>query len=141
MTPTYRCAHCGSLNRVRAEGKTPICGRCKERLDTTGAPQEVSSEQLEELIRTAPVPVLVDFWAPWCGPCRIVAPVLDRIARDKHGALIIVKVNGDEHPEAPQRYGVRGIPTFVLFDDAKEKARQVGAVPETHFRRWLDASG
>ena len=93
---TYRCSACHALNRLKeGRGRTPICGRCKERLDTTGAPQVVSAEDLEELKSKSPVPVLVDFWAPWCPPCKMAAPILDRVAKANAGRLITVKVNGE----------------------------------------------
>jgi thioredoxin 2 len=140
VTPTFRCTGCGALNRVESghQGEAPICGRCKKRLDLSGAPQPVSARELDELVARSPVPVLVDFWAPWCGPCRMAAPLLDRVARARPGELVVAKINGDDHPEASSQHGVRGIPTFILFSGGKERARQSGLPPEKAFLRWVE---
>ena len=83
-------------------------------------------------------PVLIDFWAPWCGPCRIVSPVVERIATDLPGKLKLVKVNSDNAPNLSQRFGIRGIPTLVMIDHGKEVARITGAYPEPALRSWVD---
>ena len=88
----------------------------------------------------ADCPVLVDFWAPWCGPCRAVAPALEQLAVDRAGALRIVKVNVDQSPEVSARLGVQGIPTMVLFFDGAEISRQVGALPGPAIARWVDGA-
>ncbi|MEZ4220329.1 MAG: thioredoxin [Polyangiaceae bacterium] len=134
----HRCKNCGAFNRVPPSGgKTPVCGRCKQRLDTTGAPQEVNGEELARALDASPVPVLVDFWAPWCGPCRMAAPILDTIARSNAGRISVLKLNTDANQNAAARHGVQGIPLFVMFRGGREAARQTGLLPQPAFERWV----
>jgi thioredoxin 2 len=136
----FRCNDCGAFNRVREPGgKTPICGRCKARLDVSGAPQEVDGAALDAAISSSPVPLLVDFWAPWCGPCRMAAPQLDEIARSNAGSLLVLKLNTDQNQDAAARHRVQGIPLFVMFRGGYEAARQTGLPPRSAFERWISA--
>jgi thioredoxin 2 len=115
----------------------PSCGRCKSRLSVPDRAVNVSEgEFLEEVIRET-IPTAVDFWAPWCGPCKMVSPILEDIA-DKHpGKIKVVKVNSDENPGLSQRFGIQGIPTIILFRDGKEVDRLVGAAPRDNIVRFL----
>ena len=111
-------------------GRTHRCAKCKTDLAQPGGPVEVSSaEMFDDLVASASVPVVVDYWAPWCGPCRFVAPELEKVARRQAGQLLIVKVNTDEVVELGNRYGIRSIPTLAVFSGGREVGRTAGARP------------
>ena len=92
----------------------------------------VLDETFDSEVLQSPIPVLIDFWAPWCGPCRAITPIVDELAGDYAGKLKIVKMNVDDNPRTPARYGVRGIPNLILFKDGHVQQQIVGAVPKTH---------
>ena len=128
------CPNCGTKNRVRASTSgVPRCSVCHTLLPWI---VETDRDTFEQELH-ASVPVLVDFWAPWCGPCRMVSPLVERVGREHAGQLKVVKLNIDAAPEVADRYGVRGIPLLVLFRDGSEVARQVGAVPQPQLNAWL----
>jgi thioredoxin 1 len=93
--------------------------------------QEVSDSSFDSEVLKSPLPVLVDFWAPWCAPCKAIAPVMADLAKEYAGRLKVVKINVDDHPQTPSRYGVRGIPNLILFKDGQVRDQIVGAVPKT----------
>ena len=136
MAAIVPCPSCGKKNRVPAVAAgSPVCAVCKTALPWL---VDATADTVDAVLDTR-VPVVVDLWAPWCGPCRMVAPVLEQIATERAGHLKVVKVNVDELPQLSARYGVQGIPTLLLLDHGREIGRQVGAAPAAVLNRWLDA--
>ena len=136
MADIVACLNCGKRNRVPATARgVPRCANCH-----TGLPwlTTAGDGDFEEVAGASTLPVLVDLWAPWCGPCRVVEPGVERAARSLAGRLKVVKVNVDEAPRTAERLGVQGIPTLVLLRDGREVARQVGAVPPPALLRWAE---
>lgn len=133
------CPHCHTLVRVPQERlqEHPRCPRCKAQI-LTGEPVALDTASFAAHVEHATLPVLVDFWAPWCGPCRMMAPVLDRAAAQRATGLRVAKVNTDEQPQLAGRFGIRSIPTLILFRDGRELARQSGALDGSSLARWLD---
>ena len=129
------CPHCGKKNRLRPQADgVPRCANCHNLLPWIVDADESSFD--EEI--HASVPVLVDFWAEWCGPCRMVSPVVETVGRDNAGKLKVVKLDVDGAPQIAGRYGVQGIPLLVLIVEGEEADRMVGAVPEPQLRKWLE---
>jgi thioredoxin 2 len=124
------CAHCGATNRLPATrlGDDPDCGRCHRPL-LAGTPIELDDLSFDRFVQHSTLPVLVDFWAPWCGPCRQMAPQFDAAARQLKGRALLVKVNSDDSPETSARFGIRSIPTLVRLQGGVEQRRQSGALP------------
>src|SRR3982074_3468632 len=126
------CASCGKKNRLAYErlGEAVRCGQCKEPLTAPGAPIELhSSVDFDRLVAKSSLPVVVDSWAPWGGPCRMVAPELQKVAARQAGHMIVVKVNTDELSDLGQRFDIRSIPTLAVFADGKEVLRESGPRP------------
>jgi thioredoxin 2 len=130
------CPKCSQKTRIRpaAEG-VPHCPKCGEALPWL---TEAGGPDFAAVVEKSPIPVLIDFWAPWCGPCRIVAPAVARLSSELAGRLKAVKVNTDEEPGLQERFGVRGIPTLVLMDEGKERDRVTGAMGADALRRWVE---
>jgi len=135
---TIRCPFCFTLNRVDVGRATerPKCGSCARPI-LLDRPFQVAGEDLDRLVRESTVPVVVDFYADWCGPCKVMAPVLDDFARDHVGELLLAKLDTDRSPEVSERMGIRGIPTLILFRDGKERVRTTGAVPRERLEDLL----
>jgi thioredoxin 2 len=129
------CPSCGQKNRVRADAAgVPYCGKCGKPLPWLA---ETHGSDFEAVVEKSPIPVLVDFWAPWCGPCRIVAPAVERLSEELAGMLKVVKLNTDDEPALGQRFGVRSIPTLLLMEGGKERDRVVGALNVNALRSWV----
>jgi thioredoxin 2 len=130
-----RCGHCGQANRVPAVAAgTPRCGKCHQPLPWI---TEADDTTFGEIAETARIPVLVDLWAPWCGPCRMVSPALEQVARDLAGQIKLVKVNVDTAPAISRRFGAQAIPTLLILRGGQVTARQTGAVPLADLRTWV----
>ena len=130
------CPTCGRKNRVPAAASgTPRCGACHHPLPWVA---EAGDDTFAQRVERSRLPVLVDLWAPWCGPCRAVSPALENLARDRAGRVKLVKVNVDESPQVAARFGVQAIPTLLVLHRGSVAARQTGAAPEAALRRWLD---
>jgi thioredoxin 2 len=130
------CEHCGKKNRVPAAVRgTPRCAQCHRPLPWI---TDAGDDDFADVAERSTIPVLVDLWAPWCGPCRMVSPALERLARELAGRIKLVKVNVDAAPGTGQRFTVQGIPTLLLLDRGKVIARQTGAAPEPALRAWIE---
>ena len=132
------CPHCDSVNRIPA-GKAPAeakCGVCHKPL-FTGHAVPVSAESFDRHVGRNDIPVVVDFWADWCGPCKAMAPFYEQVARELEPGFRFLKLDTDRAPELSARYGIRSIPTLIVFAGGKEAARRSGAMDATTLRNWL----
>lgn len=132
------CLDCGQINRVPAEklGAGPKCGTCGTPL-MPGKAVEVDAATLARAAKADDVPLVVDFWAPWCGPCRMMAPEFSKAAGQLRGEARLVKLNTEDHQAAGTKYGIRGIPTMVAFQSGREARRQSGAMPAGQIVNWV----
>ena len=138
----FRCPRCGAMNRIAllVSDRQAVCGKCKADLDTSGTAEHVDLAALERAVASSPAPVLVDFWAPWCAPCRGFAPVLEAFAREQAGRFVVLKLDTEAEPSAGARFGIQAIPTLVLFRDGREVQRMSGALPPQELRRFAAAA-
>jgi thioredoxin 2 len=139
--PHVVCTRCGGVNRVPPSrpASEARCGRCREPL-FDGHPAELDASALERQVTRSHIPVLVDFWAPWCGPCKVMAPAYEQAARELEPRVRVAKLDTQAHPEPAARYGIRGIPTLILFQGGREKARTSGAMDARSIVAWVQGA-
>lgn len=139
---SIRCPACGAMNRVPQEkleqGLEAVCGRCKTPLPVHNKPVLVTDATFSAEVERSPLPVLVDMWAPWCGPCRMIAPIVDQLAVEMAGRLRVAKLNVDENPITAERFHIRGIPALLLLKASREIDRIVGVQPKSEIVRRLE---
>jgi thioredoxin 2 len=134
------CSHCGTTNRVPDErlAQDPVCGRCGAAL-LDGSPVELTDANFEAVTARTELPVVVDFWAAWCGPCRMMAPQFEQAARQLKGRALLVKVDSDANPQTAARFAIRSIPTLVMLARGRETKRQAGAMAAAQIVGWVGA--
>lgn len=135
---TVTCPSCGKRNRIpKAASGTPRCASCHAPLPWL---TEAGDGEFDEVAAHSPLPVLLDLWAPWCGPCRMVSPLVEQVGKDLAGKIKVVKVNVDEAPRTASRFEAMSIPTLIILDHGDVIARQIGAVPAAALRAWVDGA-
>ncbi len=136
------CTHCQTTNRVPPEraGSDPVCAQCKTPL-LDGHPVELSDSNFERVISRTELPIVIDFWAAWCGPCKMMAPHFEAAAARFKGRALFAKINSDNNPQAAARYAIRSLPTLLLLRGGQEIKRQPGAVQTAQIVAWVEAGG
>lgn len=141
-TMLIRCVACGSMNRVPQErlatGRTAVCGQCKTALPLSAKPIAVTDSDFANQVENSPLPVLIDMWADWCGPCHAIAPVIDQIAAEMNGRVRVVKMSVDHNPATASRLRIQSIPALVIYKDGREVDRLVGVQPKAEIVRRLE---
>ncbi|HEY3203583.1 MAG TPA: thioredoxin domain-containing protein [Thermoanaerobaculia bacterium] len=137
------CPSCGKKNRSPAERLADVgcCGACKAELSPVAKPIEADPETFREVTRGARVPVLIDFWADWCGPCKVAAPEVEKTAAEMAGRALVLKVDTERHPQLAAQFGVQSIPNFVVMKGGLLLLQQPGVVPSAQMKEWLVRAG
>lgn len=137
-TLTLGCAHCGAVNRIPAArlDDRPRCGKCKQPL-FSGTPITLTTDNFHAVVERSQVPVVVDFWAEWCGPCKMMAPIFSQVAARQEPHLRFAKLDTEAEPALAGRFGVRSIPTLMVFREGRELARQAGVMQASQLEQWL----
>lgn len=135
---TVSCQFCLTLNRVDVSrlSHSPICGSCGKPI-LLDRPVRATDDDFRQVVEKSEIPVMVDFHADWCGPCKLMAPILDEFAHANIGEILVIKLDTDRNPRTAEQYGIRGIPTLIVFKHGKESARLTGAVPREELDRLL----
>lgn len=134
-----RCSACGANNRVLREKDNPVCGRCRANLSASAHPLTITDANFNAEVEQSAIPVLLDMWAAWCGPCHMIAPTIDQLAAELAGRVRVGKMNVDDNPATASRFGVRSIPTLLVFKDGQEIDRIVGSQPKQVILRRLES--
>jgi thioredoxin 2 len=142
FTVVRKCPACGKGNRVPASRLSDAgrCGACKSALPPADEPLDVDDNAFAQIVAEARVPILTDFWAAWCGPCRMAAPEVHALAREMAGRALVLKVNTEDSPQTAARFGVQSIPNFIVLRGGRVVFQQAGLVPRAEMRRWLEAA-
>lgn len=138
------CMRCNSINKIaidKIKEKQPFCGTCGAMIEMHSLVSEVDLNGLIKMIRKTDLPLVIDFWAPWCGPCKSFGPTFEKASNLFGGKIIFLKINTQEYPNASSQFNIRGIPTLLVYKDGKEIARESGAFPLEYFKSWLGQFG